>query len=263
MQVLNNAPAFSVWKSYSQNVKNLRGSMSRLSSGTKIETAADDPAGLAISERMRTQARNSAAAAQNIENALSYAQTADSWMQKKHDIVGRMAELAVSANDGTKSTEDLLQLQKEFAALSAEIGVINTNAKYNSIQIFGGAALTIQIGPDSLQTFDITSITATTATGDISSAAGAATAIGDMSTAADAISASRAQLGAEASRMKHTLAGLRTYEDNIRGAESMIRDVDMAKEATNFSKYQILSQVGTAMLAQANSLPQSVLKLIQ
>jgi flagellin len=263
MQVLNNAPAFSVWKSYTSNVKNLRASMSRLSSGLKVESAADDPAGLAISERMRLQARNSAAAAQNIENALSYAQTADSWLQKKHDIVGRMAELAVSANDGTKSSTDLGQLDKEFQALSLEIGKINSNAKYNTQAIFGGGALTVQVGPDSGQTFDITAIAATTATGDITTAGGAATAITDMATASDTISTSRAQLGAEAARLKHTLEGVRTYEANIRSAESQIRDVDMAEEATNFSKYQILSQVGTAMLAQANSLPQSVLRLIQ
>lgn len=263
MQVLNNAPAFSVWKSYSQNVKNLRGSMSRLSSGLKIETAADDPAGLAISERLRSQAKNSAAAAQNIENVLSYAQTADSWMQKIHDIIGRMGELAISANDGTKSSTDLAQLQKEYSEMSAEITRINSNAKYNSKQIFGGGDMSVQIGPDSNQTFTITDIAATAVAGDISTAVGAAAAITTTTTAVDTISAARAQLGAQAARLKHTLAGLRTYEDNIRGAESQIRDVDMAREATDFSKYQILSQVGTAMLAQANSLPQSVLKLIQ
>jgi flagellin len=268
MQVLNNAPAFSVWKSYTSNVKNLRSSMSRLSSGMKIETAADDPAGLAISERMRSQARNSASAAQNIENAMSYAQTADSWMQKLHDIMGRMGELAVSANDGTKSSTDLAQLDKEYQQMGAEVTRIQGAAKYNGTAIFGGSALSVQIGPDNGQTFSISAIDMAGATGtavgnNITDAASAATAITNTGAAIDSISGLRATLGSQSARMKHTLEGVRTYEANIRSAESQVRDVDMAKEATDFSKYQILSQVGTAMLAQANSLPQGVLRLIQ
>ena len=292
MQVLNNAPAFSVWKSYSQNVKNLRGSMSRLSSGQKIETAADDPAGLAISERLRAQARNSAAASQNLENALSYAQTADSWMQKIHDIMGRMGELAVAANDGTKSQTDRDALQTEFTQMQAEITRITSNdeaaANYNGSALFQGETVSLQVGPNQSQTFDLSTIdlqsssteamgttgagtaawgavvtAGTAASVIISTATDAAAAVGTVNAAVDFISGKRATLGAQSARMKHTLAGLRTYEDNIRGAESQIRDVDMAKEATDFSKYQILTQVGTAMLAQANSLPQSVMKLIQ
>ena len=292
MQVLNNAPAFSVWKSYTNNVKNLRGSMSRLSSGLKIESAADDPAGLAISERLRAQARNSAAAAQNIENALSYAQTADSWMQKIQDIAGRMGELAVAANDGTKTQTDRDQLQKEFTQMQKEITRITSNneaaANYNGSALFQGATVSLQVGPNQSQTFDLSTIDlqsssteamatagagtatwgaviteGTAATVLISSATDAAAAVGTVNAAVDFISGKRATLGAQSARMKHSLEGLRTYESNIRGAESQIRDVDMAKEATDFSKYQILTQVGTAMLAQANSLPQGVMRLIQ
>ncbi len=294
MQVLNNAPAFSVWKSYTNNVKNLRGSMSRLSSGMKIETAADDPAGLAISERLRAQARNSAAAAQNIENALSYAQTADSWMQKIQDIAGRMGELAVSANDETKTSTDRDTLQKEFTQMQDEIKRITTTTSgvnaaagnYNGRTLFDGTAVNLQVGPNTDQTFTLTGInlksdatdvvtgavtwgavitsdTSVPATVMINTQSTAAAAVGTVNAAVDFISAKRATLGAQSARMKHTLEGLRTYESNIRGAESQVRDVDMAKEATDFSKFQILSQVGTAMLAQANSLPQSVMRLIQ
>jgi flagellin len=106
MQVFNNVPAFGVWVNYSANVSNLRSSMGKLSSGLRINTSGDDPAGLAMSERLRTQYRNSAAAANNVENKINYIQTADAWMQKIHDMMGRMSELAIMANDGTKSQTD-------------------------------------------------------------------------------------------------------------------------------------------------------------
>ena len=284
MQVLNNTPAFNVWKNYSENVSNLRQSMSRLSSGLKIQTAADDPAGLAISQRLRQQASNSATAEQNIQNALSYSQTADSWLQKVHDILGRMGELAVSASDGTKAAGDVTNINAEFAQMQAELTRITTSGTYNTQNLFSGAggagspaAVTLQIGPDANQTFTL----ATTAMLDVASAgvgvgavtaltvAGAGTgaadptAIAAVNSATDNISAMRASLGARSARLKIVLSGVTTYESNVRGAESQVRDVDMAKEATNFSKYQILTQVGTSMMAQANSLPQSVLKLIQ
>jgi flagellin len=265
MQVLNNTPAFNVWKNYSENVSNLRQSMSRLSSGLKIQTAADDPAGLAISQRLRAQASNSAAAEQNIQNALSYSQTADSWLQKIHDILGRMGELAVSASDGTKSATDVNNLQSEFAQMQAELARVAGAGTYNTKPLFDtGATVTLQIGPDNGQTFTLAAMQVTVALGGAATdLVDAANAVDDVNLAGDAISSIRASLGAKSARLKIVLSGLTTYESNVRGAESQVRDVDMAKEATSFSKYQILTQVGTAMMAQANSLPQSVLKLIQ
>jgi flagellin len=290
MQVLNNAPAFAVWNSYAKNVTNLRGSMSRLSSGLKIESAADDPAGLAVSERLRAQARGSAAAAQNIENDLSYMQTADSWMQKIHDLMGRMGELAVSANDDTKSKTDLGNLEKEFAQMQLEIQRITTGpaaaGKYNGSALFQGENIKLQVGADFGQTFSQASINLTTADATSIGKYGAASttvewgslinhteltigvqsaaeqAVAKLNLGIDYMSQKRAVLGAQSARMRHTLEGLRTYESNIRSAESQVRDVDVAKEATSFSKYQILTQVSTAMLAQANALPQGVMQLI-
>jgi flagellin len=290
MQVLNNAPAFAVWNSYAKNVSQLRGSMSRLSSGLKIENASDDPAGLAVSERLRTQARNSSAAAQNIENSLSYAQTADSWMQKIHDIMGRMGELAVSANDDTKAPTDLGNLQKEFGEMQKEIQRITTGTtaagKYNGNALFQGEEIKLQVGADYGQTFQQSAINLTTedatnigkyGSGSTAVAWGsliddkelsigvqsaAESAVAKLNLGIDYISQKRAVMGAQSARMRHTLEGVRTYESNIRSAESQVRDVDVAKEATNFSKYQILTQVGTAMLAQANALPQGVMQLI-
>ena len=135
---------FRFGKNYTFNVTNLRKSMSRLSSGLRINNAGDDPAGLAISERLRAQYRNSAAAASNVENKINYLQTADSWLQKIHDILGRMAELAVMANDGTKSQVDRDNLQKEFEQMQKEIQRITSGAtaagKFNGLYLFRGGS---------------------------------------------------------------------------------------------------------------------------
>ena len=299
MQVYNNSPAFSVWKNYTLSVSGMRKSMSKLSSGLKIEGAGDDPAGLAMSERLRAQFRNAAAAGTNIENQISYLQTSDSWLQKIHDILGRMAELAVAANDGTKASTDRNNLQQEFKQMQLEIRRITTGtsaaAKYNGSALFQGDVKKLQVGPDYGQDFTSSSIqltagmtTASTtdrigqwsagggATGSVSwgsiintsnvsisvqSLAGRA--VGKINVGIDYISTKRALVGAQQSRLTHTLEGLRSYEDNIRASESRIRDVDIAKETTAFSKYQILTQIGTAMLAQANALPQGVVSLVR
>lgn len=303
MQVYNNVPAFGVWVNYSSNVQNMRSSMSKLSSGLRITFAGDDPAGLAMSERMRSQIRNSTMAGQNIQNQQAYLRTADSWMQKIHDMLHRMSELSVAANDGTKTQTDRSNLQAEFEQLQTEIVRITSGSlargKFNTKNLFDGQAHHVQIGPDPGQWFCGSSLAldrfSPAALGttrvdfscgqfrlgddievrwsmilakggvngiEISTIAGASKAGAFLALAVDHLSRQRAVVGAEASRLNHTLDGLRTYEENIRGAESQIRDVDMALESTDFTKFQILTQVGTAMLAQANALPQSVLQLI-
>ena len=297
MQVYNNSPAFSVWKNYTNSVSGMRKSMSKLSSGLKIESAGDDPGGLAMSERLRAQFRNSAAAGTNIENQISYLQTSDSWLQKVHDILGRMAELAVAANDGTKAATDRNNLQQEFKQMQLEIRRITSGtsaaAKYNGSALFQGGTKSLQVGPDYGQNFSSSSINLTAgmtarstrdvigmwSTGNggsvswgsiintshvsISVQSLAGMAVGKLNVGIDYISQKRAVVGAQQSRLQHTLEGLRSYEDNIRASESRIRDVDIAKETTQFSKYQILTQIGTAMLAQANQLPQGVVQLVR
>jgi len=310
MQVYNNVPAFGVWVNYSASVSNMRNSMGKLSSGLRIKTAADDPAGLAISERMRSQIRNSGMAAQNIQNSIAYMRTADSWMQKIHDMLHRMNKLAVAANDGTKTQTDRDNLQVEFENMQAEIIRITTGSlargKFNTANLFqGNTGLVTQVGADPGQLFCGASISlhrgSTSAIGEtkinfscgqftvgatvdvtwasvlngganatsafnggitIGSQADAMKATAVLKLAIDHVSNKRAVMGAEASRLGHSLEGVRTYQENMMGAESQIRDVDMALESTMFMKYQILTQVGTAMLAQANSLPQSVMQLI-
>ena len=322
MQVYNNVPAFGVWVNYTNSVANMRQSMSKMSSGLRIMSAGDDPAGLAMSERMRSQIRNSSMAAQNIQNQQAYVRTADSWMQKIHDLLHRMSELAVASNDGTKTAVDRSNLQAEFAQMQEEIIRITSGSlargKFNTKNLFQGGSHTIQIGADPGQWFcgselrldrfadvDIGSTATNFSCGQfkldengnaivdssapgvagltqvnwsmvlaiggqagrpwgihISTAAGAARAGAFIALAVDHLSRQRAVIGAEASRLGQTLDGLRTYQENIMSAESQIRDVDMALESTNFAKYQILTQVGTAMLAQANALQQNVMQLI-
>ena len=286
MQISNNIAAFNVWKNYSKNVNSLRNSMSKLSSGSRINNAGDDPSGLAMSERLRTQARNTAAAVSNVESKLNYLQTADSWMQKIHDMLGRMGELAVMANDGTKSATDVDVLQKEFSQMQDEIARITTGAdsagKFNGLALFDGTAVTQQVGADGGQTFtgvaidlqttfvqvldtgtwqELTDSTFGTAI-NIGSTGDAGAAVGVVNAGIDFVSDTRSAAGAELKRMQQTLEGLRNYEENITATESRIRDVDVAKETAEMSKYSILQQVGTAMLAQANQLPQGVLQLL-
>lgn len=319
MQIYNNVPAFGVWVNYTSNVSQLRTSMSKLSSGLRIMSAGDDPAGLAMSERLRTQYRNTSAAASNVENKIGYLQTADAWLQKTHDILGRMAELAIMANDGTKSQTDRDNLQKEFSQMQKEVQRITSGAtaaaKFNGLYLFRGgsgvASMTgdtvvagygnvrLQVGPDSNQVFNESPIdlqasnfkaigsyntysygsvnmtllgsnlrTVTWASLicgqhlSISVQSIAQTAVDKVNLGVDYISTQRAVLGAEMKRMQQTLSGLRSYEENVRAAESRIRDVDVAYEATAFAKYSILTQIGTAMMAQANALPGSVMNLL-
>jgi flagellin len=285
MQISNNTTAFNVWKNYSSNIEGLQDSMAKLSSGSRIENAGDDASGLAMSERLRTQSRNTSAAASNVENKLNYLQTADSWMQKMHDMLGRMGELAVMANDGTKSDIDRTVLQQEFSQMQDEIARITTGAdaagKFNGVSLFqGGAGITQQVGADGGQTFTSAAVDLTTASIDdlgngttwgqlidstgsvnISVQTDAETAVTELQLGIDFLSGKRADVGAEMNRMDQTLAGLRSYEENIMATESRIRDVDVAKETSEMTKYQILQQVGTAMLAQANQLPSNVMQL--
>jgi flagellin len=293
--------------------------MSKLSSGLRINTAGDDPAGLAMSERLRAQYRNTAAATMNVENKISYLQTADAWLQKIHDILGNMAELAIMANDGTKSRVDRENLQRQFEEMQREIQRITSGAtaagKFNGLYLFRGGngvammtgdgvqtgfgAVQLQVGPDMNMVFqeDPVNLTATnfavigsyntyqygsvnmTLLGSalntvrwaslicgqhlsISVQSMAKGAVDKLNLGIDFISSKRAILGAEMKRMEQIMTGLRSYEENIRAAESRIRDVDVAWETTQFAKHQILTQIGTAMLAQANALSNGVMNLI-
>ena len=298
LTVNNNTSAFNVFASYSKNIGNMKKSMARLSSGTK--TAEEDASGVGISERMRAQIRSTGMARQNVENGLSMLQTADSWLQKINDMLSRMHELGVEAGDGTKTTQDISNIQSEFKELQSEIVRItdgpSSAAKFNGLFLFRGgdgradldtetAGVSIQIGADlgmkvkidlkQLDTKSEEALTYTKADGTsgtvnwsviISSedtmSIRTEDVIGKISAAIDHVANSRATLGAQQSRLNHTQGGLLAYEDNLRTAESKIRDVDVAKESSEFAKYQILSQISNAMLSQANQLPSAAIQLL-
>ena len=294
MRVNNNSGAFSVFKYYERTTSALQNSMEKLSSGLRIVRPGDDAAGLAISEKFRAQIANSNMAVNNIQNAIALVQTADGWMQNIHDMLNRMSELYVEAYDGTKANSDRVNLRQEFSQIMQEIASITTatadKGRYNTNSIFKNATFTLQVGADYSQTFTTTAInlqsSAGTWIGNYSTGAASGSAdtvrwsgvfnisitsnfanlaaadIGRLQVAINYVSRTRATLGAQQNRLEYTMEGLRNYTENIGKAESIIRDVNVAQETTKFTRNQILVQSGTAMLAQANTAPQSVLALI-
>jgi flagellin len=262
----NNATAFSVYTNYVASSSNLSKSMNRLATG--IKSVVDDGAGVGISERMRSQARSTAMARNNVENAISVMQTADGWMQRISDMLGRMHELAVESNDATKTNADRSNIEAEFNALKQEVNrIVTDSAKFNGKGLLNGSISgNTQVGADQGQVINLTITDMTSVnlsiTG-VTTASAAAFNITKLQAQIDVVAQARAAVGGLQSRLENTRSGLLTYEDNIRSAESKIRDVDAARESSELMKYQILSQVGNAMLAQANQLPAGIVQLLR
>src|SRR5690606_17100711 len=250
------------------NQNNIAKSIEKLSSGLRINRAGDDAAGLAISEKMRGQIRGLKMAMKNAQDAISLIQTAEGALHETHAILQRMRELAVQAANDTNTDEDREALQAEITQLIAEIDRIAQNTEFNTQKLLDGdVSLTFHIGANEGQsiTLSISDMQAS-ALGvsdvDISTQSGADSAITTIDDAIKTVSEERAQLGANQNRLEHTIANLGVAIENLQAAESRIRDVDMAQEMMTFTKYQILQQASTAMLAQANLAPQSVLQLL-
>ncbi len=246
----------------------LNQSLARLSSGSKIVSPADDPAGLAESIGLSSEVNRTAAANSNVANAISFSQTQDGFLQKIGDALNRMSELAIQAQDVTKSATDRADYQGEFATLAAYI--TNTGGKtFNGVSLFSVAALSVTTDGDggtfSMSAIDLTAAAYTGATTgtDISTTTGANTALAAVEAAITQLSTDRSNVGANEQRLTFTADQLVVLQNNLSAANSQIMDVDVAQESTQFAKYQILVQAGTSMLAQANTLPQSVLKLLQ
>ena len=308
--VNNNSAAFNVFSNFTQNATAMKSSMARLSSGVKA--VADDPSGIGISERMRSQTRSSAMARANVENGISLLQTADSWLQKTSDMLARMHELAVEAKDGSKTTADKANIQSEFSELQDEILRVTSRstaaAKFNGLYLFrggngvaspagdavGAGTIDLQIGADVGQTISLSlddlQSTNTAVIGTVHSftystngnvtgsthtavkwnsvidsnimSVGSSNSVGMVSQAINHIANSRATVGAQQNRLMQTRSGLLSYEDNLRSAESKIRDVDVARESTEYARSQILTQIGNAILAQSNQLPSAAVQLL-
>ncbi len=239
-------------------------SMERLSSGYRINRAADDAAGLAISEKLRAQIGGLQQAQRNAQDAVSLVQTGEGAMGEVHAMLQRVRDLAVQYNNGTLSTSDKAAITAEVAQLSAEIAKIASDTKFNGIPLLaGGGTITFQIGADQGQTLQVSTVNLTAdVPGTLFDFAGTAS-ISAIDDAIDKVANDRATYGAVQNRLEHTMNNLATYEENLTASESRIRDVDMASEMVNFTKDQILQQAGTSMLAQANQAPQAILSLLR
>jgi len=241
-------------------------SLARLSSGSKIVSPEDDVAGLATSLRFDTQINRISAAKNNVGNAVSMAQTQDGFLGKVAKVLDRMSELAVLAQDITKTDTDRELYQQEYSTLGAYIDDVATK-DFNGVSLFGGTDLDVTIDSDAnkftMTGIDLNSTTYTDATGgDISTTGGAATALTDVKAALTQLSEDRATVGASITRLNNTGDQLSILRDNLSAANSRIKDVDVGEESTRFARFNILVQAGTAMLAQANALPQSALRLL-
>ncbi len=274
LRIQNNVEAFNAHRQLSTTASKAAKSMEKLSSGYRINRAADDAAGLAISEKMRAQIGGLAQAQRNAQDGVSLVQTAEGALNEVHSMLQRVRDLKVQYANGTLDTDDKTAVVSEVKQLASEIKEISTKTEFNGINLLdgtGGSAGTIsfQVGANgnetiSVSTRDIAGASGTAAIDDVAdTATWEAVSIANIDTAINNISSLRSEFGAVQNRLEHRLTHLATYQENLVASESRIRDVDMAKEMVDFTKLGILQQAGTSMLAQANSNPQNVLTLLR
>ena len=263
LRINSNVEAFNAHRQLAATSDRASKSMERLSSGYRINRAADDAAGLAISEKLRGQIRGLAQAQRNAQDAVSLVQTGEGSLNEVHSMLQRVRELAVQYQNGTLSTSDKAAITAEAAQLQSEIERIGAAADFNGIKLLDGTAGTIsfQVGANDGDVISVTTSTLTSQIGTIDVTT--TTSISAIDAAIQNVSTMRGQFGAVQNRLEHTLNNLATYQENLMASESRIRDVDMAAEMVEFSKNQILQQAGTSMLAQANQAPQAVLSLLK
>lgn len=249
-----------------QSSSKLSQSLARLSSGSKITSPADDSAGLAVSMKLNAQIQRIDGANNNVGNAISFNQTQDGYLQKVADALNRMSELAVLSQDVTKSASDKSLYDQEFQTLGNYITDVATK-DFNGVSLFNGTTLNVTVDSDA-NTFAMTGVnlsatTYTTVSSDsIDTTSNAIQALTDVKAAINQLATDRASIGANIESLTYYADQLGTLKNNLSAANSRITDVDVAEESTKYAKYNILVQSGTAMLAQANALPQSVLKLL-
>jgi flagellin len=242
-------------------------SLARLSSGSKIVSPSDDAAGMSVASRMDAQIQRLGAANTNVGNAISFTQTQDGYLKKIAKALDRMSELSMLAQDATKTDADRALYNSEFTQLANYITTA-AGKDFNGVPLFSAQALNVTIDSEGT-TFAMTGIDLTNgaygaaAASTIDTTANAVTALTNVKAAIDRLSQDRATVGASQSRLTYTVEQLTVSKENLTAASSRIKDVDVAEESTEFARYNILVQAGTAMLAQANQLPQSVLKLLQ
>jgi flagellin len=266
LRIQTNIAAFDAERNLSATSTRMQQSMARLSSGYRINTAADDAAGLAISEKLRAQIGGLQQANRNAQDGISLVQTAEGQLNEVHSMLQRVRELAVQYKNGTLSTQDRTAIQSEVNQLGSEIERIGNAAAFNGISLLANAGtITFQVGANDGDSIGVATISLGSAVSSsvFSLSLTGTTDISEIDDAINQVSAQRATFGAVQNRLEHTINNLSTYQENLTASESQIRDVDMASEMVEFTKDQILQQAGTSMLSQANQLPNSVLSLLR
>jgi flagellin len=282
LRIQNNIDAFNTHRQLQISSAAASSSMEKLSSGYRINRAADDAAGLAISEKMRGQIGGLDQAQRNAQDGVSLVQTAEGSLDEVHSMLQRLRDLKVQFNNGTLDSDDQDAIAAEVSQIGQELGNIASDTEFNGNKLLQGATFKFQVGANDNETISTTAVTLSGAIGSsgngglseitaLSTTALAKTALssGSLSTidvidnAIKNISTARANYGAVQNRLDHRLNNLATYQENLTASESRIRDVDMAAEMTSYTTSNILQQAGTSMLAQANQAPQSVLSLLR
>ena len=266
LRIQTNIAAYDAERNLSATSNRMQVSMARLSSGYRINTAADDAAGLAISEKLRSQIGGLAQAGRNVQDAVALTQTAEGQLNEVHSMLQRVRELAVQFKNGTLSTQDRTAIQSEVNQLGSEIERLGNAAAFNGISLLAtSASISFQVGPNDNDVIGVATISLAVSvpTGVFSLTTTGTTDISEIDDAINNVSAQRAVFGAVQNRLEHTINNLSVYQENLTASESQIRDVDMASEMVKFTKDQILQQAGTSMLSQANQLPNSVLSLLR
>ncbi|MCL1632284.1 flagellin [Sporolactobacillus sp. CPB3-1] len=271
MIINHNIAALNTNRQLSINNTNAQKNLEKLSSGYRINRAADDAAGLAISEKMRSQIRGLDQATRNAQDGISLIQTTEGALNETHSILQRIRELAIQSANGTYQDADRANADKEVQQLTAELDRIANNTEFNGMKVLDGsmsAGATFQVGANANQTITATFISAGAAALGVSGVSIATVSqanatISAVGAAISTVSAARATFGAVQNRLEHTINSLSTSSENLAASESRIRDVNMASEMSDYTKNSILVQSAQAMLAQANQLPQGVLQLLR
>jgi len=268
LRIQTNIEAFDAHRNLVNTQNQLATAMQRLSSGFRINKAADDAAGLAISEKLQAQIGGLGQAQRNAQDAVNLVQTGEGALAEVQSMLQRVRDLAVQYNNGTLATADQAAITAEVAQLCAEISDIGSQTSFNGISLLNGTtSITFQVGANDGETLSVSKVDLFGSGKKVDSAiftfSGSTVTLASIDTAIQNVSDARATFGSVQNRLDHRLNNLATYQENLSASESGIKNVDMASEMVQFTKLQILNQAGTAMLAQANTLPQSVLQLLR
>ncbi|MCC6216257.1 MAG: flagellin FliC [Polyangiaceae bacterium] len=273
LRINTNIPSLEAHKNLGKATSMLAKSFNKLSSGFRINSAADDAAGLAISESMKSQIRSYVVAERNANDAVSMVQTGEASLQEVHDILGRMRELSMQGANGSLTSTDRGYIDTEFAQLKDEIARIQQSARFNGKELVSATAesITFQVGLNDTASdkitvtfggLGLTTLLATSTNVAGSTASAALASLSVIDTAIGTVSTQRAKFGAAMNRLDAAVSSIQTMRLNLSAANSRIRDVDVAAETAQLTRNQLLSQAGVSVLAQANQLPQLSLSLL-